>query len=81
MTKYRDPLFNEKRLWASRLLAQFLADGAIIVCVDESNIRSDSLGGKRWQFNAQSLRRPALVGSITKRAHSLGRKLDPFVVE
>jgi len=40
--KYRDPTFNEKRLWISRLLANFLLDGWLIVSIDESNLRSDN---------------------------------------
>jgi hypothetical protein len=39
--KYSDPLYNEKRLWVSRLLTTFLKDDAIIISVDESNFRSD----------------------------------------
>ena len=49
--KYRDPLYNEKRLWVSRLLGQFLIDGAIIISIDESNFRHDALPLKQWQFN------------------------------
>lgn len=41
--KYRDPTFNEKRLWISRLLAQFMFEDTLIVSVDESNFRSDRL--------------------------------------
>ena len=41
--RYRDPTFNDKRLWVSRLLAQFLVEDAIIISVDESNFRSDVL--------------------------------------
>ena len=50
--KYRDPTYNDKRLWISKLLAQFLKDEAIVVSVDESNFRSDSLPSKQWQFNS-----------------------------
>ena len=44
--KYRDPTFNDKRLWVSRLLAQFMYEDALIITVDESNFRSDSLPNK-----------------------------------
>ena len=44
--KYRDSTYNEKRLWTSRLLAQFLSEDALIISVDESNIRSDRLPSK-----------------------------------
>ena len=54
--KYRDPTYNDKRQWISRLLAQFMLetsgiDSAIIISLDESNFRSDSLPSKQWQFN------------------------------
>jgi hypothetical protein len=49
--KYRDPSFNEKRLWVSRLLGQFFAEDAVIISVDESNFRSDYLAPKQWSFD------------------------------
>ena len=49
--KYRDPTYNEKRLWVSRLLTQFMFEEAIIISIDESNFRSDSVPNKQWQFN------------------------------
>ena len=44
--KYTDPTFDEKRLWISRLLAQFIVEGAIIVSIDESSIRTQGLPKK-----------------------------------
>jgi hypothetical protein len=41
--KYRDPTYNEKRKWVSRLLSQFMKEDALIISIDESNFRSDSL--------------------------------------
>ena len=32
-------------------------EGAVIVSVDESNIRSDRLGGRCWKFNPKMLNR------------------------
>ena len=49
--KYRDPTYNEKRLWVSRLLAQLMYEDVIIVTVDESNFRSDALPSRQWAFN------------------------------
>ena len=49
--KYNDPTYNEKRLWVSKLLTQFIIEDAIIVSVDESNFRSDVIMNKQWQFN------------------------------
>ena len=37
--KYKDPTYNDKRLWVSRLLAQFFHDEVIIVSVDESSFK------------------------------------------
>lgn len=48
--RYEDPSFDEKRLQVSRLLAQFLLDGALIISIDESNIRSDSVMKKKWSL-------------------------------
>ena len=42
MIRYQDPTFDHKRLWVSRLLSQFLLDGALIISIDESHIRHDS---------------------------------------
>ena len=44
--KYRDPTYNAKRIWISRLLAQFLQEQMIVISVDESNFRSDKLPSK-----------------------------------
>ena len=52
--KYRDPTYNDKRIWVSRVLAQFLFEEALIISVDESNFRSDSLPNKQWQFNERA---------------------------
>ena len=45
-TKYRDPQYNEKRMWVSRLLAQFIKEEVIIICIDESNFKHDTLPSK-----------------------------------
>ncbi len=47
---YIDPHFDEKRLWASRLLSQFLLDDYLLISVDESHIRSDKAKKYAWQF-------------------------------
>lgn len=48
--RYQDPTFDCKRQWVSRVLAQFLSDGAIIISIDESHIRSDAAKQYQWQF-------------------------------
>ena len=41
--RYRDTIYNNKRLWISRIIAQLMHDDVVIVSIDESNIRSDAL--------------------------------------
>ena len=48
IVKYKDPQYDEKRLWTCRLLAQFVTDGALIISIDESHIRSDQSKEYRW---------------------------------
>lgn len=50
MVRYQDPTFDLKRLWVSRLLSQFILDGALIISIDESHIRHDSRKQYQWQF-------------------------------
>jgi hypothetical protein len=49
--KYRDPTYNEKRLWTARLASQFLIEDALIISIDESNFRHDTIPKKSWQFD------------------------------
>ena len=49
--RYRDPSFNEKRVWVCRILSQFLHDNALIICLDETGFRSDTVKDMKWQFN------------------------------
>jgi len=42
MTRYLDPMYDEKRQWVSRLLAHFMQQGLTIVSVDESHVRAES---------------------------------------
>ncbi len=44
--RYRDPYYDEKRLWASRLISQLQLDGALIISIDESGIRGDAHLGR-----------------------------------
>jgi hypothetical protein len=56
-TKYNDSTYLSKRLWVGRLLAQFLFDDALILSIDESNIRSDKLGGRAWMLNPRLIKK------------------------
>ena len=53
--KYRDPQYNEKRMWVSRLMVQFILEEVVLISIDESNFRHDSLPTKQWQFNTKVL--------------------------
>src|SRR5690242_5513851 len=66
--KYRDPTYDEKRLWISRLMAQFLHDNLVIVCIDESNFRSECIPNKQWQF--QGIRQVMRSRSRSKKLAS-----------
>ena len=48
--KYRDPAFDEKRRWISKLVTQFLHDGLIIISLDESNFKHSCENRKGWEF-------------------------------
>jgi hypothetical protein len=48
--RYRDPDYDDKRLWIARLMTQFIHDKILVICVDESNFRSEVLPNKQWQF-------------------------------
>ena len=50
---YKNPAFDDKRLWVCRLLAQFVTDGALVISVDESHLRSDGAKQFRWQFHGR----------------------------
>ena len=46
--KYNDVSYDDKRVWMSRLLAQFLLSGVIIVSIDESSFKQEGLAGQYW---------------------------------
>jgi hypothetical protein len=41
--KYNDVGFDDKRVWVSRLLAQFMLSGVIIVSIDESSFKQEGV--------------------------------------
>ena len=47
--KYSDPQYDAKRCWVSRLLAQFLLEGAVVLSVDEAAFHATLPAGKRWK--------------------------------
>ena len=50
--RYKDPRYDEKRLWVSRLLTYMMMTKMVIVSIDESNFRSRMTNGKRWNFDS-----------------------------
>lgn len=76
--KYRDPAYNDKRLWVSRLLAQFISENSIIVSIDESNFRHDAIPNRQWQFNQSKLHlKPSL---LIKRKRAVYKKNEMGVL-
>ena len=65
--KYRDPQYNEKRMWVSRIMAQFILEEVVIISIDESNFRHDSLPLKQWQFNSKVLNQARTDKSRTRK--------------
>ena len=49
LARYNDESFDEKRVWISRLLTQFMMDEVLIISIDESNFQSSYGPGKKWQ--------------------------------
>lgn len=68
MPKYGDPMYNEKRLWVSRLLAQFLVENVVIVSIDECNFKSSNLTRQSWAFNS----------SLAFKRIKMQQRLDSF---
>jgi len=53
--RYRDPFYDEKRLWFCRLVTQFVLDGALVVSIDETHFRHDALKRRAWQFHPKAV--------------------------
>ncbi len=49
LARYNDELLDEKRIWISRLLDQFLMDNVVIISIDESGLQSGYGPGLTWQ--------------------------------
>jgi len=67
--KFQDPTFNEKRLWVSRLLAQFYtqeSDNVLLISIDECSFRSDKTIHSAW----------GQVLDLGKNAEALKKGLD-----
>lgn len=68
--RYRDPFYDEKRLWFCRLITQFILDGALVVSIDETHFRHDAIKRRAWQFHPGSmdiLKRARLQEATAKR--------------
>jgi len=47
-TKYNDTTYDEKRLWVSRLLAQFLMADVVVISIDESSFKQEGIRHRYW---------------------------------
>ena len=54
--KYNDTDFDEKRLWVSRLLAQFMMADVLIVSIDESSFKQKGLPKRYWQASSKTIK-------------------------
>jgi len=52
--RYLDPVYNEKRLWVSRLLTWFMMQDMLVISIDESNFRTDAMIKRTWKFAPKS---------------------------
>ena len=72
---YNDPLYDEKRLWISRLLAQLYLEDAVIISLDESSFKQEVTAQKMW--HAPPVKRsPARVQKASERS---GHRLTPVM--
>ena len=55
LARYNDESFDEKRVWISRLVTQFMMDEVLIISIDESNFQSSYGPGKKWQPGKSTL--------------------------
>lgn len=55
--RYKDPIYDEKRLWISRLLSHMLMENTVIISIDESNFRSRMTNSCNWDFNSSIQKR------------------------
>jgi hypothetical protein len=42
IARYRDPLYNDRRIWLARILTQLICEDVLIVSIDETHFRSDN---------------------------------------
>ncbi len=53
-------------------MAQFLLDGALIVSIDESNIRSDSVMRKKWALKPQLFMKKIIEENVLIKEGEIG---------
>lgn len=74
--RYKDPRYDEKRLWVSRLLTYMLMNKMVIVSIDESNFRSRMTNGYRWNFDSEVQKR-RVRKLLDKQQHQHKGQYDP----
>lgn len=61
MTRYIDPMYDQKRQWVARLLGTFIMRGMVIISIDESHVRAESFIKRKWRFSPQKLSNHELI--------------------
>jgi len=74
--RYRDPEIDERRKWASRVLAHLLHEDFMIISIDETHIRSDKSSHYSWQFaaNERPFKRVLAQGIQQEQEHEIDRE-------
>jgi hypothetical protein len=54
--KYNDISYDAKRVWVSRLLAQFAMAGVVVISIDESSFKQEGLPGRYWQASSRTIK-------------------------
>jgi hypothetical protein len=73
--KYNDVSFDDKRVWVSRLLSQFLLAGVVVVSIDESSFKQEGVAKRFWQASSKTIRE--LFSSRTEPCLSTCDRLLP----
>lgn len=84
--KYNDVSFDDKRVWVSRLLAQFMVSGVVIVSIDESSFKSEGVVKQYWQPGSKTIQQlfnhgPGITDDHTTESFAEEEKASPDQVE
>ena len=54
--KYNDVSYDDKRVWVSRLLSQFMVTDVVIVSIDESSFKQEGISKQYWQPSSKTIK-------------------------